>query len=54
MYWALTFVVTAAVATAYVQIFNKVATMYFESDQTMTWMEFYRHYVPAMDIQIKI
>lgn len=49
-----TFVVLVSVILAYVQIFNKVASLYFDSDRTMSWTDLYRRFIPAATIEIHL
>jgi len=39
---------------AYVQLFNKVAGMYFDSNRTLTLGELYRKVVPPTDFHIQL
>jgi|DEB19_MinimDraft_2_1074335.scaffolds.fasta_scaffold562105_1 hypothetical protein len=43
-----------AVVVTYVNVFNQVATLYFDSDDTMTWKDFYRHFVPPMELKLAL
>jgi hypothetical protein len=43
-----------AVVVTYVNVFNKVAVMYFDSGDTMTWKDFYRHFVPPMELKLAL
>ena len=46
--------VVTAVVLLYVQIFNKVGNMYFDSDRQMTIMDLYRHFVPEGSVVIRL
>jgi hypothetical protein len=50
MWW----VVACFVLCLYVQLFNVLATMYLESGQTMGWKDLFRHFVPPVEITIKL
>jgi hypothetical protein len=49
-----TFIVLMACLIAYVQLFNKVAVMYFDSNRTMTLEDLYRRVVPPTDFHIQL
>ena len=49
-----TFIVVMACLLAYVQLFNKVAGMYFDSNRTLTLGELYRKVVPPTDFHIQL
>jgi hypothetical protein len=46
------FVIVFFVLIAYVNIFNQIAKMYFASEQTMSWFDFYRYFVPSLEIRL--
>ena len=46
------FAIVFFVLIAYVNIFNQIAKMYFASDQTMSWFDFYRYFVPSLEIRL--
>lgn len=46
------FVIVFFVLIAYVNIFNQIAKMYFDSARTMTWFDFYRFFVPSLEIRL--
>lgn len=43
-----------AVVVTYVNVFNQVTTLYFDSGDTMTWRDFYRHFVPPMELKLAL
>ncbi len=43
--------VIGAVAFFYIQSFNRVAKMYFESDQTLSWNELFTKVIPISPTQ---
>lgn len=45
-------IVMSMVAMLYVQLFNQVAHMYFDSERTLTLHGLYRHIVPPMTITL--
>jgi hypothetical protein len=47
-------VIAIFVTTLYLQLFNKVARMYLNSDRTMTGHDLYRQLVPAVKIHIEL
>jgi hypothetical protein len=49
-----TFIVVMACLLAYVQLFNKIAGMYFDSNRTLTLEELYRQVVPPTDFHIQL
>jgi hypothetical protein len=49
-----TFIVVIASILAYIQLFNKVAGMYFDSDRTLTLTDLYRRVVPPTDFHIQL
>jgi hypothetical protein len=49
-----TFIVVMACLLAYVQLFNKIAGMYFDSNRTLTLEDVYRQVVPATDFHIQL
>jgi hypothetical protein len=48
------FTIVAFVLILYVNVFNQIAKMYFESGQRMTWVDFYRYFVPIIEIRISL
>jgi hypothetical protein len=49
-----TFIVVMACLIAYVQLFNKVAGMYFDSNRTLTLEDLYRKVVHPTDFHIQL
>jgi hypothetical protein len=49
-----TLFVIAAVVFTYVHLFNKVASMYFDSSRTLTLTDLYRKIVPPTDFHIQL
>ena len=49
-----TFVVIMACILAYVQFFNKIAGVYFDSGRTLTLEDLYRKVVPPTDFHIQL
>jgi hypothetical protein len=49
-----TLAVFLAVVITYVNVFNNVAVLYFDSGDTMTWREFYRHFMPPMELKLSL
>ena len=49
-----TFIVLEASLIAYVQLFNKVAGMYFDSNRTLSLEDLYRKVVPPTDFHIQL
>jgi hypothetical protein len=49
-----TFIVVMACLLAYVQLFNKIAGMYFDSNRTLTLEDVYRQIVPPTDFHIQL
>ena len=49
-----TFNVHVACLIAYVQLFNKVAGMYFDSNRTLSLEDLYRKVVPPTDFHIQL
>jgi hypothetical protein len=47
-----TWVIALLVVFLYIQLFNVVARMYFESDRTMTIRDLWRKIVPPITIQL--
>lgn len=47
-------VVSSAVVMLYVQLFNQIANLYFDSDRKLTLTDLYRRIVPPMDFHIRI
>ena len=45
-------VIVALVLMLYVQLFNQVAHMYFDSERTMTLYSLYRHFVPPITLTL--
>lgn len=50
MWW----VVVPFVVFLYIQLFNVLATKYLESEKTMSWNDLFRHFVPPVEITIKL
>jgi hypothetical protein len=48
------FAIVAFVLIAYVNIFNEIAKIYFDSGRTMTWFDFYRYFVPSLEIRLAL
>jgi hypothetical protein len=44
--------IAVLVAMLYVQLFNQVAHMYFDSERTLTLHALYRHFVPPMTLTL--
>jgi hypothetical protein len=44
--------IAVLVAMLYVQLFNQVAHMYFDSERTLTLYSLYRHFVPPMTLTL--
>lgn len=44
--------IVVLVGMLYVQLFNQVARMYFNSERTMTLYSLYRHFVPPMTLTL--
>jgi hypothetical protein len=44
--------IVALVAMLYVQLFNQVAHMYFDSERTLTLQALYRRFVPPITITL--
>jgi len=49
-----TMIVIAAVLFTYVHLFNQIATLYFDSDRTLTLGDLYRKVVPPTDFHIQL
>jgi len=49
-----TFIVIVAVIIAYIQFFNKIADMYFDSGRTLSLEDLYRKVVPPTDFHIQL
>ena len=49
-----TFIVVMVCLIAYVQLFNKVAGMYFDSNRTLSLEDLYRKVVPPTDFHIQL
>lgn len=49
-----TFVIVVTVLFAYVHLFNKIATRYFESDRTLTLEDLYHKVIPPTDFHIQV
>jgi hypothetical protein len=47
-------VIVSAVAFLYVLLFNEIATLYFDSDRKLSWVDVYRRFVPPTDFHIKL
>ena len=47
-------VIGLAVLFLYVHLFNAVATLYFDSDSTLTLADLWHRVVPPMDFHIRI
>lgn len=47
-------IVVPIVIVLYVQLFNVLATKYFESGRTLTLSDLYRRFVPPMKITIEM
>jgi hypothetical protein len=47
-------IIILVVVLLYVQLFNVLATKYFESGRTLTLTELYRQFVPPMKITIEV
>ena len=47
-------VVSSAVVMLYVQLFNQIANMYFDSNRALTLTDLYRRFVPPMDFHIQL
>lgn len=47
-------VIVAILLFAYIHTFNRVAKIYFDSGNTMTWEEYYRMFVPKQEIRIQL
>jgi hypothetical protein len=45
-------IIAALVSMLYIQLFNQVAHMYFDSERTMTLYGLYRHFVPPMTLTL--
>lgn len=43
-----------AVSVVYVHLFNAIANAYFDSEQTMTWTDLYRRFVPPTEFHVKL
>lgn len=50
----LEWVVIAFVMMLYIHVFNAVASLYFDSLQTMTWKDLFHRFVPPVEITIKL
>ena len=48
------FLLISTITITYVHVFNQIAKMYFDSDQTMTWVDLYRHFVPPTSFEITL
>lgn len=42
------------VTVLYVHLFNAIAELYFDSNQTMTWSDLYRRFAPPMKVTIEL
>ena len=49
-----TFVIVATVMILYVHLFNKIASLYFDSGRTLVLEDLYRRVVPPTDFHISI
>jgi hypothetical protein len=49
-----TWIVVLLVVFLYIHLFNRIATLYFESDRQLTLRDLYRRFVPPAVIQISI
>ena len=47
-------VVSSAIVMLYIQLFNKIANLYFDSNRGLTLTGLYRHIVPPMDFHIQL
>jgi hypothetical protein len=47
-------VVVITVIFTYVHLFNKIATMYFDTDRTLQLEDLYRRVVPPMNFHIQL
>ena len=47
-------IVVSAVVMLYVQLFNQIANLYFDSNRTLTLTDVYRRFVPPMDFHIQL
>ena len=47
-------VVSSAVVMLYVQLFNQIANMYFDSERQMTFRDLYRRFLPPIDFHIQL
>lgn len=47
-------IVVSAVVMLYVQLFNQIANMYFDSNRMLTLTDVYRKFVPPMDFHIQL
>lgn len=47
-------IVVIFVIVLYVHLFNAIATLYLDSDRTMTLQDLYRKFVPPMDFHIRL
>ena len=45
-------IIVALVGMLYIQLFNQIAHMYFDSERTMTFHTLYRHFVPPMTLTL--
>lgn len=45
-------IVAIFVVMLYIQLFNVIARMYFDSGSKMTWFELYRKIVPPFKIEL--
>ena len=43
-----------AVLVFYIHLFNALAKLYFQSDQTMTWGDLWRRFFPSFKITIEM
>jgi hypothetical protein len=49
-----TFVIVATVMILYVHLFNKIASLYFDSGRTLLLEDLYRRVVPPTDFHIQL
>lgn len=47
-------IVVLFVVILYVHLFNAIATMYFDSERSMTLYDMYRRVVPPIDFHIRL
>jgi len=49
-----TIAIIAAVLFTYVHLFNTIATLYFDSNRTLTLEDLYRKIIPPTDFHIQV